>query len=219
MNSIHIPRSRWLPLGSSSGLNQTSRLVRRNGERSISKRRLNSLVRCHWMISWSSSAIRRYKSLSCSTSGVSARRVNAGMRSCSSSSIRPMSVLTPVGPWRITIPSSAKCARRALINIVRWRTSSSRARRNINTLCCDDDLAHIVLPLLDAWKGLRARAADLGRQLVADARQSQACRILMSIPGVGAITATSFAAAIEEPENFRKSRSVGAWIGLTTRRY
>ncbi|MES4992780.1 IS110 family transposase [Agrobacterium radiobacter] len=88
-----------------------------------------------------------------------------------------------------------------------------------NLLSSHDDLAHIVLPLLDAWKSLRARATDLGRQLVADARQSQACRILISIPGVGAITATSFATAIEEPENFRKSRSVGAWIGLTTRRY
>ena len=41
----------------------------------------------------------------------------------------------------------------------------------------------------------------------------------MSIPGVGAVTATSFATAIEDPENFRKSRSVGAWLGLTTRRY
>ena len=66
---------------------------------------------------------------------------------------------------------------------------------------------------------MRVRAAELGRQLVADARQSQACRILMSIPGVGAITATSFATAIEDPDNFKKSRSVGAWIGLTTRRY
>ena len=41
----------------------------------------------------------------------------------------------------------------------------------------------------------------------------------MSIPGVGAITATSFATAIEDPGNFQKSRSVGAWLGLTTRRY
>jgi hypothetical protein len=41
----------------------------------------------------------------------------------------------------------------------------------------------------------------------------------MSIPGVGAITATSFTAAIEDPANFRKSRSGGAWLGLTTRRY
>lgn len=41
----------------------------------------------------------------------------------------------------------------------------------------------------------------------------------MSIPGVGAVTATSFVAAIEDPANFRNSRSVGAWVGLTTRRY
>lgn len=38
-------------------------------------------------------------------------------------------------------------------------------------------------------------------------------------PGVGAITATSFPAAIEDLDNVRKSRSVGAWVGLTARRY
>lgn len=78
--------------------------------------------------------------------------------------------------------------------------------------------SHAVLPMLEVWRGMRMRAAELGRQLVADARQSQACRILMSIPGSGAITATSFATAIEDPGNFKTSRSVGAWIGLTTRR-
>ena len=41
----------------------------------------------------------------------------------------------------------------------------------------------------------------------------------MSIPGIGVITATSFLSAIEDPDNFKKSRSVGAWLGLTTRRY
>jgi transposase len=50
-------------------------------------------------------------------------------------------------------------------------------------------------------------------------RQNQVCRILMSIPGIGAITATAFTTAIERPDNFKKSRSVGAWIGLATRRY
>ncbi len=81
------------------------------------------------------------------------------------------------------------------------------------------DLASILLPLLDVWRSMRLRAAELGRQLVADARQSEACQLLMSIPGVGAVTATSFATAIEDPNNFKKSRSVGAWLGLTTRRY
>ena len=44
-------------------------------------------------------------------------------------------------------------------------------------------------------------------------------QILMSISGIDAITATSFATAIEDPRNFRLSRSVGTWRGLTTRRY
>ncbi len=66
---------------------------------------------------------------------------------------------------------------------------------------------------------MRKQAANLGRQLIATARQSAPCRLLMSIPGVGVVTATSFATAIEDPENFKKSRSVGAWLGLTTRRY
>jgi transposase len=82
-----------------------------------------------------------------------------------------------------------------------------------------DELARIILPVLEAWRSVRIRAAALGRQLLASARQNEACRLLMSVPGVGAVTATSFTAAIEDPANFRKSRSVGAWLGLTTRRY
>jgi len=91
---------------------------------------------------------------------------------------------------------------------------------NVRALLVDQNgLAPIVLPMLEAWRSLRIRAAELGRQFIGGARRSQACRILMSIPGVGAITAMSFAAAVEEPANFKKSRSVGAWLGLTTRRY
>jgi transposase len=82
-----------------------------------------------------------------------------------------------------------------------------------------DALSQIVLTILKAWCGMRKQATELSRQLMAIARQSAPCRLLMSIPGVGVVTATSFVTAIEDPENFRKSRSVGAWLGLTTRRY
>lgn len=80
-------------------------------------------------------------------------------------------------------------------------------------------LEQIILPVLEAWRGMRARVAELSTQLVTSARASEQCQLLSSIPGVGAVTASSFVAAIEDPANFRKSRSVGAWIGLTTRRY
>ncbi|KLK91682.1 transposase [Microvirga vignae] len=86
-------------------------------------------------------------------------------------------------------------------------------------LAGNSGLERIVLPLLEAWRSLRVRAAELDRQLVATARESASCQLLMSIPGIGAVTSASFTAAIEDPENFRTSRSVGAWLGLTTRRY
>lgn len=61
----------------------------------------------------------------------------------------------------------------------------------------EDGLARVILPLLEAWGTVRRRAAELGRQLLAGARQSQACQRLMAIPGIGAITATAFVTAIE----------------------
>ena len=96
----------------------------------------------------------------------------------------------------------------------------SKFEQHVRALLVDQkDLAAIVLPVLEAWRSMRLRAAELGRQLIADARKSEACQLLMSIPGVGTVTATSFTTAIEDPNNFKKSRSVGAWLGLTTRRY
>jgi transposase len=80
-------------------------------------------------------------------------------------------------------------------------------------------VAGVVLPLLESWRAVRARAADLDRQLLSVVRGSATCRRLMTIPGIGAVVAASFVAAVETPENFTTSRAVGAWIGLTPRRY
>lgn len=96
----------------------------------------------------------------------------------------------------------------------------SKFERHVEVLLADNaDLARIIRPLLEAWHAVRVRAAELGRQLLADARRSESCQLLMSIPGVGVVTATTFITAIEDPTNFRCSRSVGAFVGLTTRRY
>lgn len=50
-------------------------------------------------------------------------------------------------------------------------------------------------------------------------QRSQPCWHLTSVPGVGPITALAFVAAIEDPDRFRRSRDVGAYLGLTPRRY
>src|ERR1700693_6080348 len=50
-------------------------------------------------------------------------------------------------------------------------------------------------------------------------RASAACRRLMTIPGVGQLTALAFVAAIDDPSRIRRSRDVGAYFGLVPRRY
>jgi transposase len=80
-------------------------------------------------------------------------------------------------------------------------------------------LERIILPLLAVWRELRGKTAELSKQLADAARKSEQCQLLTSIPGVGVVTACSFVAAIEDPGNFSRSRSVGAWLGLTTKRY
>jgi len=92
--------------------------------------------------------------------------------------------------------------------------------RNVLTLLeGEDNLARIILPMLQAWGDIRLRVAELSKQLVAMASADQRCRLLTSVPGVGTVTATAFAAAVEDPVNFANSRAVGAWIGLTPKRY
>ena len=41
----------------------------------------------------------------------------------------------------------------------------------------------------------------------------------MTVPGVGPITALAFKATIDDPARFTRSRSVGAYVGLTSRRH
>jgi hypothetical protein len=46
-----------------------------------------------------------------------------------------------------------------------------------------------------------------------------ACRRLMTIPGVGQLTALAFVAAIDDPSPIRRSRNIGAYLGLVPRKY
>jgi transposase len=79
---------------------------------------------------------------------------------------------------------------------------------------------------LSAMRGLiAARTAVMMAVAAIDAdmrrmtRASAACRRLMTIPGVGQLTALAFVAAIDDPSRIRRSRDVGAYLGLVPKRY
>jgi hypothetical protein len=58
-----------------------------------------------------------------------------------------------------------------------------------------------------------------GWRAVHGIRSSDACRRLMTMPGVGVLTPVAFVATIDRPQRFARSSGVGAYLGLTPCRY
>jgi transposase len=81
------------------------------------------------------------------------------------------------------------------------------------------ELRAAIGPLLSVVAALKRGIAGLDEDVMARAKSAPACRLLMSVPGVGPVTALAFVATIDNPARFAKSRTVGAYLGLTARRY
>jgi transposase len=66
---------------------------------------------------------------------------------------------------------------------------------------------------------LEARIGQLERELSAIARQSPACEVLVSVPGIGLLTSTAMVAAVGDPRSFAASRRYSSFLGLTPREF
>jgi transposase len=107
-----------------------------------------------------------------------------------------------------------------LFGILPGRTRGLRFDRRIEAcLAARPDLTPIVAPMLEAWRELRAQIAVFDRWIRQAAKQDPACRLVMSVPGIGPVSGLSYVSTIEDPSRFRNSRAVGAHLGLTPRRY
>ena len=87
------------------------------------------------------------------------------------------------------------------------------------TIEADVALSHALLPLLDARLVLYRTFLEMDRRARKLVQQDEICRRLMTMPGVGAISALTFKAAVDDPKRFKRSRTVGAHFGLTPRRF
>ena len=80
-------------------------------------------------------------------------------------------------------------------------------------------LEAIAQSLLAVRVALRREFDRFEKQVRAMARCDTRARLLMSVPGVGAIVSLTFAAAIDDPARFKSSKQVGAYFGLTPTKY
>jgi transposase len=81
------------------------------------------------------------------------------------------------------------------------------------------ELMAAVRPLLEARQAIEQQVNDLDLKVQKLARHNAQVRRFMTAPGIGPVTALCFLATIDDPTRFKRSRSVGAYVGLTTRRY
>lgn len=84
---------------------------------------------------------------------------------------------------------------------------------------CGGLLESSLRTLLATLKTISEQEKKLDRIIIDQAKQNPMCRHLMTIPGVGGLTSLAFVTTVEDPGRFRKSRNVGAYFGLTPKRY
>lgn len=80
-----------------------------------------------------------------------------------------------------------------------------------------DSLREILAPVLDMTSALSASIREYDRRIEAMESRYPEARLLRQVKGVGPLTAIAYLLTIEDPNRFRRSRSLGTYLGLSPR--
>ncbi len=112
---------------------------------------------------------------------------------------------------------------RGILKAFGWKVgnvASSRFDQRVRELVDGEEIPEqTVGHILRVRREVMQRLDDLHRLVLAAVKDDPVCRLLMSVPGVGQVTALAYRTAVENPARFARSRDVGAHFGLTPRRY
>lgn len=98
-------------------------------------------------------------------------------------------------------------------------TTPNKRRQRLEALFAQKpELRSVFQPLVEMIEATEAQLAQSSKLLDARAADDPVCERLMSVPGVGPITALTFKSSVEDPGRFERSSSAGAYAGLVPRR-
>ena len=103
--------------------------------------------------------------------------------------------------------------------VVRPNRGQSFAERVAELVAGDEILTVVTDTLVAAIAELDKRIGVLEKQVRIQGQGIAEVRRFMTTPSIGPITALAFRAVIDDPARFAHSRDVGAYLGLTPRRY
>jgi transposase len=122
--------------------------------------------------------------------------------------------------------------RTQLINAIRghltefgWVAPKGRSHVTMLGNLLEDDIASslpeaarsMFRAMLNLLEALNDKIGELDKEIARRAREDAIARRLMTIPGVGPITATAISALAPPAETFAKGRDFAAWLGLAPR--
>lgn len=119
-----------------------------------------------------------------------------------------MSIRGMVKPFGIRLGSISKS-----------KAGLERLLEHISKQGLDWSTLHVINSIVYTLKAMTESIMDLDSKIKEIVENEPNARLLMTIPGVGPITALKYLVEIGDPKRFRKSRSVGAYIGLTPKQY
>lgn len=76
-----------------------------------------------------------------------------------------------------------------------------------------------LLALLQTFKAINEQVVKLDEIVEKVALQDPVLKRFMTMPGIGPVTALTYKIEIDDPHRFKKSRSVGAYVGITPTQY
>lgn len=83
----------------------------------------------------------------------------------------------------------------------------------------DETIGISMKALLEGLEGIEKALQTLDKKLEEIGRKDEDCLRLMTVPGVGVITALTYKVELDDPGRFEASETVGAYFGLTPRQY
>ena len=111
---------------------------------------------------------------------------------------------------------------RALLRRDGLRLAPDRAENfvaRVKELPLSLSLAALIAPMLELLTPLNEQIEKLDAQVAIQARQDEQSRRLMTVRGVGPVTALAFVATVDRVERFRDAHQLESYIGLVPREW
>lgn len=116
---------------------------------------------------------------------------------------------------RTKLVNVARSFLRQRVSQVRCTPSTLPAKLRKSLLSSDAGIPSYIEHVLQGIEALTQQIKEADRELSELAAQDSTCRLLMTIPGVGPVTAMRFVAAIDDPTRFHSTEQVCSYLGLT----